>query len=105
MLARVLLSFAIEFESKSPISLAICANVLRVLDEDGVRVVEIPMLSGASKESIAMAMGILTKHKLVAIGKDAALRAKIVRLTSNGIVAQAAYRNSSPRSRRVSTAD
>jgi hypothetical protein len=92
MLAHLLLSVAIEFESKSPISLAICANVLRVLDEDGVRVAEIPVVSGVSKESIAMAMGILTKHKLVSLGKDAASRAKIVRLTSQGIIAQEAYR-------------
>ncbi len=92
MLAHAALSFAIEFESKSPISLAICADVLRVIDEDGVGVAEIPALAGVSKESIAMAMGILTKRKLVTLGKDAASRLKIVRLTTQGIVVQQAYR-------------
>ena len=38
LLARVLLVFAIEFEGESEISLAIGYNVLRVLDEEGVRV-------------------------------------------------------------------
>jgi hypothetical protein len=90
MLAHLLVSFAIEFESKSPISLAICANVLRVLDEDGVRVADIPGLAGVSKESVAMAMGILTRHKLVTLGKTGS--SKIATLTAAGIVAQEAYR-------------
>ena len=31
-MARVLLGYAIHFERRSPLSLAICANVLRILD-------------------------------------------------------------------------
>ncbi len=61
LLSRVLLAFAIEFEWVSDLSLAISANVLRVLDEVGVRVRDLPMLSGVSKESISMALGILQK--------------------------------------------
>ncbi len=61
LLAKVLLVFAIEFEGESEISLAIGANVLRVLDEEGVRVRDLPQLSGVSKEAISMAMGILGK--------------------------------------------
>jgi hypothetical protein len=57
LLSRVLLALAIEFERESPLSLAICADVLRVLDEDGVRVRDLPGLSGVSKEAISMAMG------------------------------------------------
>jgi DNA-binding MarR family transcriptional regulator len=68
LLSRVLLAFAIEFEHESPVSLAISANVLRVLDEHGVRVRDLPGLSGVSKEGISMAMGILTKHGLAVSG-------------------------------------
>ena len=49
-------------------SLAISANVLRVLDEHGVRVRDLPGLSGVSKEGISMAMGILAKRGLAVSG-------------------------------------
>jgi len=68
LLSRVLLAFAIEFEQESPVSLAISANVLRVLDQHGVRVRDLPGLSGVSREGISMAMGILAKHGLAASG-------------------------------------
>jgi hypothetical protein len=95
LLSRVLLAFAIEFESESDLSLAICANVLRVLDEKGVRVRDLPALSGVSKESISMAMGILQKPKLAAVveSKPSASQTKLVRLTAKGKKAQDAYRN------------
>ena len=68
LLSRVLLAFAIEFEHESPVSLAISANVLRVLDENNVRIRDLARLSGVSKEGISMAMGILTKHGLAVSG-------------------------------------
>jgi DNA-binding MarR family transcriptional regulator len=68
LLSRVLLAFAVEFEYESPVSLAIGANVLRVLDEHGVRVRDLPGLSGVSKEGISMAMGILAKRGLAFCG-------------------------------------
>jgi DNA-binding MarR family transcriptional regulator len=68
LLSRVLLAFAAEFEYESPVSLAIGANVLRVLDEHGVRVRDLPGLSGVSKEGISMAMGILAKRGLAFCG-------------------------------------
>ena len=68
LVSRVLLAFAVEFEYESPVSLAIGANVLRVLDEHGVRVRDLPGLSGVSKEGISMAMGILAKRGLAFCG-------------------------------------
>ncbi|HEY2306183.1 MAG TPA: MarR family winged helix-turn-helix transcriptional regulator [Streptosporangiaceae bacterium] len=68
LLSRVLLAFAVEFEHESPVSLAISANVLRVLDEHGVRVRDLPGLSGVSKEGISMAMGILATRGLAVCG-------------------------------------
>src|SRR5581483_4183245 len=40
LLSRVLLAFAIEFERESDVSLAIYANVVRILHEDGIQVRE-----------------------------------------------------------------
>lgn len=91
LLARVLLAFALEFEQESRLSLAICANVLRILNEPGVPMRELPENSGVSKESIAMAMGILRKFKMVDIGKQGSWQ--VVRLTAVGEEARSAYRN------------
>ncbi len=88
----MLLAFAIEFEGESEISLAIGANVLRVLDEQGVRVRDLPQLSGVSKEAISMAMGVLGKKGLVVEADPAASRVKVARLTGTGVEAQDAYR-------------
>ncbi len=85
LLSRTLLAFAMAFERDSGLSLAICANVVRVLNEEGVRMRDLPVLSGVSKESIAMAMGILRKKNLVEVEK-------VVRLTAQGVKAQEAYR-------------
>lgn len=93
LLSRALLAFAMEFESESDLSLAICANVLRVLDERGVLLRDLPLLTGVSKEAIRVALGVLEK-KRIAVGEPdpEGSRAKIVRLTPNGQDAQDAYR-------------
>jgi DNA-binding MarR family transcriptional regulator len=94
LLSRVLLALAIEFERESDLSLPICANVLRVLNEKGLRVRDLPALSGVSKESISMAMGILQKAKLAVVESEAdAGRTRLVRLIAKGQSAQDAYRN------------
>jgi DNA-binding MarR family transcriptional regulator len=91
LLSKVLLAFAIEYESESRLSLAIGADVVRVLDEKGVQLRDIPLLSGVSKEAIAMAMGILRKAGLVVVGPDPSGRGKVVRLTAKGREAQDVY--------------
>jgi len=86
LLSRVLLAFGVEFERESPLSLALCANILRVLDENRIRVRDLPLLSGISKESIAMGMGILRKSALIVEEKDPSGGPwKIVRLTARGV--------------------
>jgi DNA-binding MarR family transcriptional regulator len=93
LLSRVLLAFAIEFERESDLSLAISANVLRVLDEEGMRIRDLPPLTGVSKESISMAMGILKKKRLAVVEPDKiGARAKVARLTPAGRDAKDAYR-------------
>ena len=92
LLSRVLLAFAIEFERESDLSLAISANIVRVLDEKGVRVRDLPLLTGVSKEAISMALGVLRKRRLAVVGTDqAGSRAKAARLTPKGREAQDAY--------------
>ncbi len=58
LLSRPLLAFAAQYEAEPGPSLAISANVLRVLTEAGVRTKDIPALGGVSKESVAMAIGV-----------------------------------------------
>jgi hypothetical protein len=92
LIARVLLAFAVEFEHEAGLSLAISANLLRVLDEDGKRVRDLPVLSGVSAEGLAMATGFTGKRGLVVIGPDPpGGKSKIARLTPAGVAARQAY--------------
>jgi len=92
-MSRVLLALAIEFERESPLSLAICADVLRVLDEEGVRVRDLPALSGVSKEAISMAMGVLGKRGIAVTGPAPdGSRWRVARLTPKGRYTQKKYR-------------
>lgn len=97
LLAKALLAFALEFErdahpeSELNLSLAICSNIVRILDDKGLRVRDLPQLSGVSKESIAMAIGYLQKFRYIVVESDPARRAKLVRLTPAGLLAQHAY--------------
>ena len=91
-LSRVLLAFAIDFERNFAPSLAICANLVRVLGDKGVRVRDLPVVSGVSKEALSMAMGIVTKARLVALVKNPDGSAfKVARLTAMGLFVQQAY--------------
>jgi DNA-binding MarR family transcriptional regulator len=93
LLSRVLLAFAVEYERESDLSLAISANVVRVLDEKGVRVRDVPLLTGVSKEAVSVAVGFLQKRRVAVVERDpAGGRAKVVRLTPQGRKAQDAYR-------------
>jgi DNA-binding MarR family transcriptional regulator len=91
-LSKVLLAFALDFERDSDLSLALCANVVRLLDDTGVRVRDFPRLSGVSKEAIKMAHGFLEKRGLMVVEPDrSAAKTKSVRLTAKGLKAQDAY--------------
>jgi hypothetical protein len=85
LLSRLLCAFAYDFERDSPLSLAISANLLAALDQSGIRNRDLPQITGVSRESIAMAMGILKKAALVEIDSGAA---KTVRLTPRGLAGQ-----------------
>ena len=92
LLSRVLLSFALEYEHEAGSSLAISANVLRVLGADGARRRDLPSLTGTSKEAVSWALGIGIREQLAAEDPDpAASRGKIARLTPRGLQAQRLY--------------
>ena len=92
LLSRVLLSFAVEYEREAGLSLAVAANVLRVLGPEGTRLRDLPALTGTSKESVRWALGILTRGDLAAEEPDpAASRGKVARLTPRGLDAQHLY--------------
>ncbi len=92
LLSRTLLSLAIEFETGFAPSLAICANLLRVLDEKGVRVRDLPVLSGVSKEALQMAMGIVRKSRVAVLEDNPGGGPyKVARLTAKGLEVRQAY--------------
>lgn len=91
LLARVLVAFAVEFESESEVSLAICANVLRVAGQP-LLIRDLPRLSGGSKEAMAMATGFLGRHGYATIAAECpASRNKALRLTAKGDTARQTY--------------
>ncbi len=89
LLARALTGFALDYERDSPVSLAVGANLLRLLGETPVRVADLPSQSGVSREALAMALGYLQKRGAIAMGRDG--RARLVRLTPDGMEAKSAW--------------
>jgi hypothetical protein len=86
LLSRPLLAFALGYERGVKLSLAVMVNVVRVLDGDGVRVVDLPGLSGVSREAIAMVLTLLANANCVEIwSRD---RRRMVRLTDRGLNAR-----------------
>jgi hypothetical protein len=85
LLSKALLAFAHEFERASELSLAISANVLRLLEDEGVRVRDLPRLAGVSKESVAMALGFLAQRAFIVKSGN------VVLPTAKGREARTAY--------------
>jgi methyltransferase (TIGR00027 family) len=93
LLSRVLLAFALEYEAESATSLAVGANLLRVLRADGTRLRDLPPQTGISKEAMAWAIGVLLRARLAVEEPDpAANRGQVARLTPAGLRAQHLYR-------------
>ncbi len=89
LLSRVLLAFATEFERGSDVALAISANLLRVLDQQGARTRDLPPLAGMSKQAISIATGIAGQLGLAVVEPDpVASRGQVVSLTPRGRRAQ-----------------
>jgi hypothetical protein len=92
LLARVLLAYAIDYERESRLSLVVTANALRLLHPAGVRVRELPLAAGLSKEAIAASLGLLARSGCVVLEADpSAPRTRLARLTQRGEQAQAKH--------------
>lgn len=76
LLSQALLSFTLEYEEESALSLAMSADVVRVLSADGVQVRDLPALSGVSKEAITAAVGFLQRHGYAVVEPEPANRSK-----------------------------
>jgi DNA-binding MarR family transcriptional regulator len=93
LLSRVLLAFAAEYEAHGGLSLAVGADLLRVLGADGIRLRDLPALTGVSAEAVNWARGIIVRGGFAAEEPDpAASRGKVLCLTAEGEDAQRRYR-------------
>jgi DNA-binding MarR family transcriptional regulator len=91
LLSKVLLAFTLDFEHESDVSLAMSANLVRVLAEGDVSVRDLPRKSGVSTEAITMALGYLEKRGFVkTVAAEVSGRSAIIGLTAKGRKAQEA---------------
>jgi len=92
LLSKVLLSFTLDYERDCGVSLAISANLFRILgDDDALRVRDLPLRTGISKEAIAMALSWLQKRDYVTVEPLPRSRTNVVRLTAKGRKARAEH--------------
>jgi hypothetical protein len=90
LLSRVLLMFTIEFNQRCSVPIMLCANTIRVLDENtGVRLGDLPRLTGCSPE--ASDVGWALKRFVVVEGDPSGKRGKVAKLSPTGLKAQKAY--------------
>jgi len=87
LLSQVLLAYTLDFEDESELSLPLSANFMRVLDETGVTVRDLPFVARVSKEATSMALTFLAKTGYVVVEADS-VGTKRVRLTPKGREAQ-----------------
>ena len=90
LLAQTQMRYTLDFEAESGLSLPISENLLRVVDEAGVLVRDLPLRAGVSKEAIAMALTVLGKTDYVVVEGTSA--ATTVRSTPAGRELQATHR-------------
>jgi DNA-binding MarR family transcriptional regulator len=98
LLSRVLLAFALDFNRAAELPIPVSANVVRVLDEAGVRVRDVAGRAGVASEAAENMLGRLHKSGHVVVGPDPAVkgergggRGRVARLTAKGAAAQRAY--------------
>jgi hypothetical protein len=86
VLCRALTVIAVAFERDSPVSLALAANVLRVLEIDGTPVRNVAGLAGIAKEITDVSLGYLEKQGVIRVASEA--RGTIATPTDAGLAAQ-----------------
>jgi len=91
LLGRALLAMTMAYEKRSAVPLALAANTLRVIGEQGTPVSKLHERSGTPPETAASQCKALEALGLANVARDTTARAKILRLTAKGREAQAAY--------------
>lgn len=87
LLGQVLTAFTLQHEQEAAVSLALGANVVRVVDSGVVRIRDLPARTGLSKEGIAMAVSFLQRRGLASPGPE-----RSISLTPEGLAALDGYR-------------
>jgi hypothetical protein len=90
-LSQALFAFAIDFTRDAGRLIADGANILRVVDETGVRLGDLPHLTGASPETIDIGWRLEKSGWVVVAADPSAARGKIVRLAPRGVRARETY--------------
>ena len=92
LLAKVLLAFAAEFDSLSRASLPLCANVLRLTRDSGIRVSDLPRLTHLSVDGTKDALRqIVHEHLGVVRPESSGGRLKVLMLTPKAQLARDGY--------------
>jgi DNA-binding MarR family transcriptional regulator len=91
LLSQTLHAFALAYEEDARASLSHTANVLRLLDEDGARIAELPRRSGVGLDATRTATGILAKRGFIKVFSEPGGRAKLARLTPKGLAERTVY--------------
>jgi hypothetical protein len=89
LLSQALLAFANDFEREAGVSLALCANAIRVLGREPVRAAEIPRLTGSSPETSGLGWQLAPFVSVEPA--PAGARGKVVRLSPCGLEARQKY--------------
>jgi hypothetical protein len=87
LLGQVLTARTLDHERGGGVSRPIGANLLRAIDEEAVRLRDLPRLTGLSKEAVAMATGFLRRTGMVVHDAD-----RSIRLSPTGLEALAEHR-------------
>jgi DNA-binding MarR family transcriptional regulator len=93
LLSGLLVAYAAELERTSGMSPVLSANVVRVLDDAGVPVPRLSVLTGIAGMGIENSLSALSRQGHVVVERDpAGGRTRLARLTASGLRARAAYR-------------
>jgi hypothetical protein len=92
LLAKALLAFAAEFDSQSQASLRVCANVLRLTPDSGIRVRDLPRLTCLSFDGARDALRQIARERLGVVRQESSgSRLKVLTLTPKAQHARDGY--------------
>jgi hypothetical protein len=88
LLSRILYAYGVEFDAGADVSLALSANLLRVLDADPIPLSGLPALTGIATMGMDNALSLLTRRGYVAVTSG---RPRTAGATATGHAARDAY--------------